>query len=197
MRFAPGERLGHYVIESELGAGGMGQVLRARDTSLQRSVAIKVLSSESAGPMARHRFEGEALAASALNHPHIVTVYEAGETDGDPYIVPEPSTPARYATRARLGIRHGGRSRSFWQGSRMASRARTPPASFIATLSRGTSSTESGYAKLPDFGLATLAGMMSLIANHRLRLSCKGNLASASARWPRFSGRCRLMPPNG
>jgi serine/threonine protein kinase len=67
MRFAPGECLGHYVIESELGAGGMGQVFRARDTRLRRPVAIKVLSSEIAGPMARHRFEREALAASALD----------------------------------------------------------------------------------------------------------------------------------
>jgi eukaryotic-like serine/threonine-protein kinase len=89
MRLAPGERLGRYVIESELGAGGMGRLFRARDTRLQRPVAIKVLSSEIADPMARHRFEREALAASALNHPHIVTVYEAGETDGHPYLVTE------------------------------------------------------------------------------------------------------------
>src|SRR6185436_14160571 len=89
MRFAPGERLGRYLIESELGAGGVGQVFRARDTRLRRQVAIKALSSEIAGPMARHRFEREALAASALNHPHIVIVYEAGETDGHPYLVTE------------------------------------------------------------------------------------------------------------
>lgn len=89
MRLAPGERLGHYVIESELGAGGMGQVFRARDTRLQRPVAIKVLTGEIADQMARHRFEREALAASALNHPHIVTVHEAGEADGHPYLVTE------------------------------------------------------------------------------------------------------------
>jgi serine/threonine protein kinase len=89
MRIAPGDQLGPYVVESELGAGGMGRVYRARDTRLQRPVAIKVLSSEIAGPSARHRFEKEAINASALNHPHILTVHETGETEGHPYLVTE------------------------------------------------------------------------------------------------------------
>ena len=86
MRTAPGDRLGPYVIDSELGAGGIGHVYRARDTRLQRPVAIKVLSSEITGPSARRRFEKEAVNASALNHPHILTVHEIGETEGHPYL---------------------------------------------------------------------------------------------------------------
>ena len=65
MRLAAGERLGPYVVESELGVGGMGRVFRARDTRLQRTVAIKVLASEMADRAARHRFEREAINASA------------------------------------------------------------------------------------------------------------------------------------
>src|SRR5687767_6497607 len=80
MRIAPGDRLGQYVVESEIGAGGMGRVFRARDTRLQRPVAIEVLSSELAGPSARHRFEKEAINTSALNHPQLTIPYRRCRT---------------------------------------------------------------------------------------------------------------------
>jgi TolB-like protein/Tfp pilus assembly protein PilF len=90
MSLPPGRRLGPYEILSSIGAGGMGEVLKARDTRLQRTVAIKVLPSElSADAERRSRFEREAHAASALNHPNITTVFDIGEDDGTHYIVME------------------------------------------------------------------------------------------------------------
>src|SRR5258708_30625849 len=84
-----GAVLGSYRIESILGAGGMGMVYRAVDTKLNRPVAIKVLSEELADAEARRRFQREAQMASSLNHPHILTVYDAGEVEGRQYLVTE------------------------------------------------------------------------------------------------------------
>ncbi|MFY9551828.1 MAG: protein kinase [Thermoanaerobaculia bacterium] len=90
MTLAAGTRLGPFEILSPLGAGGMGEVYRARDTRLGREVAIKVLSAEfSADPERRKRFEQEARSASALNHPNIVTIHEIGSTDTTIYIAME------------------------------------------------------------------------------------------------------------
>jgi serine/threonine protein kinase/Tfp pilus assembly protein PilF len=86
----PGVRLGPYEVLSPLGAGGMGEVYRARDTRLHRDVAIKVLpASFSADPDRLRRFEGEARAASALNHPNILTIHDIGTHEGAPYLVSE------------------------------------------------------------------------------------------------------------
>jgi Tol biopolymer transport system component len=84
-----GTAIGSYRIESVLGRGGMGTVYRAIDTKLHRSVAIKFLSSALADSQARRRFQQEAETASALNHPHIVTVHDVGEHDGQQYLVSE------------------------------------------------------------------------------------------------------------
>jgi len=87
---APGDRLGPYSIQGLIGVGGMGEVYRGRDTRLGRDVALKVISLKRAGdPSFRRRFELEARAASALNHPSIVTVYDVGEADGIKYIAME------------------------------------------------------------------------------------------------------------
>src|SRR5215471_10672653 len=90
MSLAPGTRLGAYEVVSPLGAGGMGEVWRARDGRLGREVAIKVLPSEVVGDPGRlKRFEKEARAASALNHPNIVTIYDIGSTDSVAFIAME------------------------------------------------------------------------------------------------------------
>ena len=90
MALSPSMRLGPYEIQALLGAGGMGDVYRARDTRLGREVAIKVLpTSVAADPDRLRRFEQEARAASALNHPNVLTIYDIGEAGGTVYIASE------------------------------------------------------------------------------------------------------------
>src|SRR5207302_2423282 len=90
MTIASGTKLGRYEIRSQLGAGGMGEVYRARDEKLKRDVAIKVLPAALSQDEDRlRRFEQEAQAAGALNHPNILAVYDVGMHDGSPYIVSE------------------------------------------------------------------------------------------------------------
>ncbi len=85
-----GKTLAHYRIVGKIGAGGMGEVYRAHDEKLDRDVALKVLpASALADPTARARLLREARTASALNHPHICTVHEVGEADGQAYIAME------------------------------------------------------------------------------------------------------------
>ena len=87
---SPGTRFGHYEILCALGAGGMGEVYRARDTRLGRVVAIKTVPwHRQSDPDAVLRFEREARSASALNHPNIVTIYELGQVGGAHYIAME------------------------------------------------------------------------------------------------------------
>src|SRR5579871_4945586 len=152
-----GGQIGVYRLEEILGEGGMGVVYRARDTKLNRFVAVKVLSDELAGPAALRRFQREAQLASALNHPHILTVHDAGEIDGRQYLVTE-----------------------FVDGGTLKDWARTVKRSWrqIVDLLTGVADglacaheagimhrdikpdniliTPTGYAKLADFGLAKL-----------------------------------------
>ena len=90
MTLAVGTTLGPYEIQTPLGAGGMGEVYRARDTRLGRDVALKILPHSVGGdPERLARFEQEARSASALNHPNIVTIYDIGAADNVDYIAME------------------------------------------------------------------------------------------------------------
>jgi eukaryotic-like serine/threonine-protein kinase len=149
-------RLGVYVVQAPLGAGGMGVVYQALDTNLNRPVAIKFLSSALADPDARRRFQREAQTASSLNHPHIVTVHDAGEFEGRQYLVTE--------------FVDGGTLRDWMRGShgwRQTIELLSGVADGLAVahqagiLHRDIKPeniliTKSGYAKLADFGLAKL-----------------------------------------
>src|ERR1700690_1303263 len=90
MTLAPGSKLGTYEILAPLGSGGMGELYRARDTNLGRSVAIKILPAAFSTDSDRlGRFQEEARSASALNHPNIITIHELGEDSSTHYIVME------------------------------------------------------------------------------------------------------------
>src|SRR5580693_2258328 len=104
MPLTSGTKLGPYEIQSPLGAGGMGEVYRARDTRLDRTVAIKVLTEglESA-PEVRQRFDREARAVSSLNHPHICALYDVGHQNGIDYLVMEYLEGQTLAARIEKG----------------------------------------------------------------------------------------------
>ena len=90
MSLTAGSSLGPYEIVSPIGAGGMGEVFLARDTRLDRSVAIKVLNREFAdNPQLKQRFDREAKTISQLNHPHICTLYDVGHDSGISFLVME------------------------------------------------------------------------------------------------------------
>jgi len=104
MALTSGARLGPYEIISALGAGGMGQVYRARDTRLDRVVAIKILPPHLSGdPALRQRFEREAKAISSLNHPHICVLYDVGNQDGTEFLVMECVEGETLAKRLEKG----------------------------------------------------------------------------------------------
>jgi serine/threonine protein kinase/dipeptidyl aminopeptidase/acylaminoacyl peptidase len=104
MPLTSGTRFGPYEILSPLGAGGMGEVYRARDTRLDRTVAIKILPKHLADtPEARQRFEREAKSISALNHPHICTLFDVGHQDGTDFLVMEYVEGETLAARLAKG----------------------------------------------------------------------------------------------
>jgi serine/threonine protein kinase len=135
----PGVCLGPYEIVSALGAGGMGEVYRARDSRLRRDVAVKVLPAAFSADADRlHRFEQEAHAAAAMNHPNILAVYDVGTDAGVPFIVSEVlegetlrqrmnngPIPARKLLDFALQIAHGLAARTNGESSTAISSRRT------------------------------------------------------------------------
>jgi eukaryotic-like serine/threonine-protein kinase len=104
MALASGTHLGPYEITAALGAGGMGEVYRARDTRLERTVAIKILPAHlSSDPARKQRFEREAKTVSGLNHPHICVLHDIGSQDGMEYLVMECVEGETLAKRLEKG----------------------------------------------------------------------------------------------
>src|SRR6476646_3929538 len=108
MALAPGTKLGPYDIVAPLGSGGMGEVYRARDTRLERTVAIKILPAQfSSDPVRKQRFEREAKTISSLNHPHICTLHDVGSQDGVDYLVMECVDGETLAKPLEKGLKYG------------------------------------------------------------------------------------------
>ena len=104
MALTSGTLLGPYEIVATIGAGGMGEVYRARDTRLDRTVAVKILPSHlSENPEAKQRFDREARTISSLSHPNICTLYDVGHQDGIDYLVMEYLEGETLASRLKKG----------------------------------------------------------------------------------------------
>src|ERR1700730_10570178 len=160
MALALGTKLGPYEIQSPLGAGGMGEVYRARDSRLARTVAIKVLAEHLAeNPEAKERFEREARAISSLSHPNICLLYDVGQQDGVRFLVMEYLEGETLADRLRKGplpseqvLKYG---IEICEGLEKAHRSGV----VHRDLKPGNIMLTKGGAKLMDFGLAKASVM--------------------------------------
>ena len=160
MTLVVGSRLGPYEVLAPLGQGSMGEVYRARDTRLDRSVAIKVLPSHlSSNPDLRARFEREARAASALNHPHICTLHDIGQQDGIDYLVLEHLEGETLADRLAKGPLPIDQVLRFGMEIADALGAAHKAGIVHRDLKPGNVMVTKAGAKLLDFGLAKLRAL--------------------------------------
>jgi serine/threonine protein kinase/Tol biopolymer transport system component len=157
---APGTSLAQYRIDGPLGRGGSGTVYRGTDLKLNRPVAIKFLTAAVADADAQRRFRQEAATASALNHPHIVTVYDVGEHDGRQYIVSELVDGGTLEDWAAAAKRSWRQSTELITGVADALAAAHAAGVLHRDVKPGNILIDAnGYAKLADFGLAKLVGV--------------------------------------
>lgn len=179
-----GKTLGRYRIVERIGAGGMGEVYRAHDEQLGRDVAIKVLPASSfSDPAARARLVREARTASKLNHPHICTIHEVGESEGQAYIAMELVEGHTLSARLATGplppdqvLRYG------LQLADALAHAHDRGVAHRDFKSANVVITPEGRAKVLDFGLAKrLSGEESVEATTQVSLTAPGMLAGTVA----------------
>ena len=165
MPLSHGVRLGPYEILDAIGAGGMGEVYRARDTRLERTVAIKILPAHLSGdPLQKQRFEREAKTVSSLNHPHICVLYDVGSQDGVDYLVMEcveGETLARRLGKSALPL-----EKVLKYGMQIADALDKAHRSGVVhrDLKPGNIMLTPSGAKLLDFGLAKPAAPLASLA---------------------------------
>jgi serine/threonine protein kinase len=165
MALALGTRLGPFEIQALLGAGGMGEVYKARDTRLDLTVAIKILPPDVSGPDRRARFEREAKAIAGLNHPHVCTLYDVGEHGGSTFLVMElleGESLREQLSRARPVV-----AAIIDTGIQLADALECAHAKGIVHRDikpENVFLTTRGAAKLLDFGIAKLVGEQAAAA---------------------------------
>jgi predicted ATPase len=187
---APGTKLGSYEIVAPLGAGGMGEVYRARDTRLDRQVAIKILpAAPSLDSNRQRRFEQEARSASALNHPNIVTIYELGQQDSTHFIsmeLIEGNTLRQLLLAGQLPIRKTIEIAT--QVAEGLAKAHEAGITHRDLKPENLMVTNDGFVKILDFGLAKLAPSGE-------ELSDTGALSGAQTRPGELLGTIQYMSP--
>ena len=178
----PGRRLGHYEIQARLGSGGMGTVYQALDTRLNRVVALKVLSPDQLeGTSGRGRLMREAQAASALNHPNIVTVYEVGHDQGVDFIAMER---VEGQTLGELAARRPQLREILLVAIQIADAIAAAHAAGIVhrDLKPGNIMvTDRGLVKILDFGIAKIAAGGDAESNSTQTLTMSGRILGTVA----------------
>ncbi len=163
MPLAPGTKLGPYEVQSPLGAGGMGEVYRARDTRLDRTVAVKILAAHlSNSPELKQRMEREARAISSLNHPSVCHLYDIGSQDGIDYLVMEYLEGETLAERIRKGPLPLNEILKIGKAVAEALAVAHRQGIVHRDLKPGNVMLTKGGAKLMDFGLAKSASTGAL-----------------------------------
>jgi serine/threonine protein kinase len=162
-------QFGPYRMEEKIGEGGMGMVFRAHDTKLNRPVAIKFLAGDVASAEARRRFQREAQMASSLNHPHILTVYDAGEWEGRQYLVTEYLSGGTLKSWVKAEPRTWRQVVELLVGVADGLAAAHAAGILHRDIKPGNILMHaSGYAKLADFGLAKLAQAAAPAAKRKM-----------------------------
>jgi len=175
MPLTPGSKLGPYEILSAIGAGGMGEVYRAKDTRLDRTVAVKILLGHVADRTdARERFEREARAVSSLNHPNICTLYDVGTHDGLAYLVMEHLEGETLATRLEKGALSADQTISIAIEIASAMRAVEGGGVVHRDLKPGNILVTKSGVKLLDFGLAKMESAIAALPEQADTLTQEG-----------------------